>query len=373
MSEPSDSDPGDSQLSQVIGSADEASNLAKNEQDLGRTIWPDISLFGVALIWGVNIPVMKNGLDEVDVYVFNAIRLMISVLVLAVFAFRERRQERKRAIKRPAPLKKRKVVIYAVIVSGLYQLLFLLGIARTASANTALIISTIPMWTALLARIFLSEQLSKFAWLGLFTALAGTIVVAVQKGAISVGSEHFVGNLCILAAALLWAVGTVYSRPLLKQISPIQLSTWSAAIGLPLHLTVAYGWSTAGFTGFSSLNLWLILIYSGALSTGLALPMWSFGVRHAGAAHAAIIQNLVPLVAVIAAWVFRGELLTIPQLVGGTLIIGGLVIMRSTRTATAATMPATGQPDIRQSTAPESVPRKPSGAKPTAITSSSAE
>ncbi|MEP3479547.1 MAG: DMT family transporter [Fuerstiella sp.] len=323
-----------------MGSADEASQLLKNEPDLGRTIWPDLSLFGVALIWGINIPVMKNGLDEVDVYVFNAIRLMISVLVLAIFALRERRRDRKRGFRPSGLLKKRRVVIYAVIVSGLYQLVFLLGIARTASANTALIISTIPIWTALLARIFLSEQLSKFAWLGLFTALAGTIVVAVQKGAISVGSEHFVGNLCILAAALLWAVGTVYSRPLLKQISPLQLSASSAAIGLPLHLVVAYGWSTTGFTGFSSVNLWLILIYSGALSTGLALPMWSFGVRHAGAAHAAIIQNLVPFVAVIAAWIFRGELLTVPQLIGGTLIIGGLVIMRSTRTATSAIKPA---------------------------------
>lgn len=330
-SEPSASESSNSTEAPSPNAAANGGALANADQDLGSTIWPDISLVGVALIWGINIPVMKNGLDQVDVYVFNAIRLMISVFVLAVFAIRERR----RGVLPSPGLKKRSVVIYAVIVSGLYQLVFLLGIARTASTNTALIISTIPIWTALLARIFLSEYLSKFAWLGLLTALGGTVVVAVQKGAISIGSEHFVGNLCILAAALLWAMGTVYSRPLLKQISPMQLSAWSAAIGLPLHLAVAAGCSTTGFSGFSSLTMWLILIYSGALSTGLALPMWSFGVRHAGAAHAAIIQNLVPLVAVIAAWVFRGEVLTIPQLIGGTLIIGGLVIMRSTRTANA--------------------------------------
>ena len=311
------------------GSTDNSSADNSVSQSRHASIWPDVSLVGVALIWGINIPVMKNGLDQADVYVFNAIRLMVSVLVLAVFAVREYRGGLV-----PSPqLKKRSVVTYAVMISGLYQLLFLLGIARTASANTALIISTIPMWTALLARIFLAEHLSRLAWLGLFTALAGTVVVAVQKGAISIGSEHFVGNLCILAAALLWAMGTVYSRPLLKQISPMQLSAWSAAIGLPVHLAVGIFWSTKGFAGFASVNLWLILIYSGALSTGLALPMWSFGVRHAGAAHAAIIQNLVPLVAVIAAWVVRGELITTPQLIGGTLIIGGLVIMRSTRSA----------------------------------------
>jgi len=294
---------------------------------MSATWWPDASLIGVALIWGINIPIMKIGLDQVDVYVFNAVRLVISALVLGAFAIRERR----RGILPQPGLTKRSILIYAVIVSGLYQLLFLLGIARTASGNTALIIATVPMWTALLARVFLHEKLRKLAWCGLTIALTGTVIVAVQKSNISVAGENFVGNLFVLGAALTWAIGTVYSRPMLKKISPMQLSACSAAIGLPLHLMFAIGRYSESVQALQSANLWLIIFYSGVLSTGLALPMWSFGVRHAGAAHAAIIQNLVPLIAVVAAWISRGETITTPQLIGGTLIIGGLVIMRSTR------------------------------------------
>ncbi|MCP4783328.1 MAG: EamA family transporter [Fuerstiella sp.] len=51
-------------------------------------------------------------------------------------------------------------------------------------------------------------------------------------------------------------------------------------------------------------------------------------VRHSGAAHAAIIQNLIPLIAILAAWLARGETATTTQLFGGGLIPGGLVIMR---------------------------------------------
>ena len=79
------------------------------------------------------------------------------------------------------------------------------------------------------------------------------------------------------------------------------------------------------------MNVWLIIFYAGVLSSGLALPMWNFGVRHAGAAHASVIQNLIPLIAIIAAWIFRGESVTSGQLVGGSLIIGGLVTMRAAR------------------------------------------
>ena len=124
-----------------------------DEHDESSTWWPDVSLCGVAVIWGINIPVMKIGLEQVDVYVFNAIRLTISVSVLAVFAWRERRRNASARL----GVSFRSVLLYSAMVSVTYQLLFLLGIARTTAGNTALIIATVPIWTALLARLFLGE------------------------------------------------------------------------------------------------------------------------------------------------------------------------------------------------------------------------
>jgi drug/metabolite transporter (DMT)-like permease len=297
------------------------------ERDFASTLWPDASLIGVALIWGINIPIMKIGLDQMDVYVFNAIRLVISSLVLAGLAIRERR----RGILPKPGLTRRRILVYALIVSAAYQFLFLLGISRTTSGNTALIIATVPMWTALLARIVLGEKLLKLAWGGLCVALAGTVIVALQSQNVSSNSQHLLGNLCMLGAALAWSSGTVYSRPMLKQISPMQLSACAAVTALPLHVLFAAGRYGDSWPALQSANLWMIIVYSGVLSTGLALPMWSFGVRHAGAAHASIIQNLIPLIAIVAAWISRGEAVTTPQLIGGSLIVGGLILMRSAR------------------------------------------
>lgn len=297
--------------------------------DSDATFWPDASLFGVALIWGINIPVMKTGLDQVDLYVFNAIRLAISASVLTACAVRERRRGRL-----PNPgISRGQVLIYALMVSAVYQLLFLLGIARTTSGNTALIFATVPIWTALLARIFLGETLQKLAWCGLIIALAGTVIVALQKDDVTAGRENLLGNLIILGAALLWAGGTVYSRPLLRRISPVQLSASAAVMALPVHLLFAAGRYESSLPALESVNLWLIILYAGVLSSGLALPMWNLGVRHAGAAHAAVIQNLIPLIAIVAAWLSRGETATAAQLFGGTLILGGLVTMRQGRHA----------------------------------------
>jgi drug/metabolite transporter (DMT)-like permease len=291
------------------------------------TFRSDLSLIGVAVIWGVNIPLMKIGLEEIDIYVFNSIRLTISALVLVLFAWREIR----RGLVPKHGLTFKQLLIFAAMISAVYQVLFLVGISYTTSGNTALIMATVPMWTALLARLFILEKLRLIAWWGLTIAFAGTVVVALQKDDVSADLDMLWGNLLILGAALLWAGGTVYSRPLLNRISPVQLSASASVIALPVHLLLAAGHYESSLPALHSPHLWLIILYSGVLSSGLSLPMWNYGVRQAGAAHAAVIQNVIPLVAIIAAWLTRGEPVTQAQILGGALILSGVIMVRRGR------------------------------------------
>ena len=247
---------------------------------------------------------------------------------MSLFALRERR----RGI-RPRDVTWKQIAIYAAIISVTYQLCFLLGMSLTTPGNTALIVSTVPIWTALLSRVFLSESLQRLAWCGLFIAVIGTIIVAVQKG-VSTDSKHLWGNLIVLGSAFLWAGGTVYSRPLLNRISAMQLAAMASCMGLPFHFLAAatqVDRTQAIATTFEPLGsplLWLVILYSGIFSSGLAQPMWHFGVKRAGPSHAAIVQNLVPVFALLAAWVMSGTIPTAAQAIGGTLILTGLVTMR---------------------------------------------
>ena len=292
-----------------------------------RSVWPDLSLLGVALIWGVNIPMMKSGLVGIEPFAFNAIRLLLSALVLVLFAWREKSP----VVEMPPGLWKQ-VLLYAVIASGLYQWMFLLGISQTpdGSGNASLIMATVPMWTAVLARILLKETLSGLAKIGLATALTGTLIVSLQKEVIGDRSILF-GNICMLLAALTWAWATVQSRKVLPYISPMRLSAISSVTMLPFQFVWVATSLTRSLPQLRETSVWIPLVYAGVLSTGLALPMWSYGVRHSGAAQAAVFQNLVPVVAIATAWFFRGEPVTLHQKIGGILIIGGLMLVRRGR------------------------------------------
>ncbi len=297
----------------------------ENAEPPTRSVWPDLSLIGVAVIWGVNIPVMKIGLTGIDPFAFNALRLLLSAVILVLLALRERGP----VAKQPSGLWKQ-ILLYSVIASGLYQWTFLLGISRTASGNGSLIMATVPMWTAILARVLLGETLRSMAKLGLVIAFSGTMIVALEKG-VSGDRTLLTGNLFMLLAALMWAWGTVQSRKVLPYVSPMRLSAISAVLMLPVHFGLATNTLSTIVPHLREANVWIPLIYAGVLSTGLALPMWSYGVRHSGAAQAAVFQNLVPIVAIASAWFARSEPVTLNQMIGGTLIIGGLVLVRRGR------------------------------------------
>ena len=346
-------------------------------------IWlAELSLLSVAVIWGVNIPIMKIALAmQMDRFALNGLRLVISSATLLCFAALEYRRGIRPQLRQNWP----RLLAYALVVSVLYQMLFLLAVSQTTSADIALIMATVPMWTEIGARIFLREILVPRAWLGLWVAFAGTVIVTLQGSPGSPaktsdstqtvitetndadratalltveGLEHpaavlpdkaqdsaanvqateaetlrrFMGNLIDLAAALMWSGGTILSRPMLQKISPVQLSAFSATTGLPFHLTVAWPALPASLELLKQIPMDLCLLYSGVLSTGLALPMLSYGVKLAGAAHATMFQNLSPVVAIIAAWLMLGEPLSAAQIIGGVLILGGLIVMRSART-----------------------------------------
>lgn len=274
---------------------------------------------------------MKIGLEHIDVYAFNALRLFISAIVLCLIAFRKAENRRFNFSRETLW----QIFQYAFLASGIYQVLFLLGIANTTSGNASLIMSTVPMWTALLARLLLDERLCRLAWIGLCIALTGTLIVTGQTG-ISGNTEYLTGNVIMLLAALAWASSTVKSRKVLTKISPLTLSAISSLVMLPLHFIVAAPGLRHALQSLPDIHVWLPLLYSGIFSTGIALFLWNFGVREAGASHAAVYQNLLPMFAFCSAWIVRGETASVIQLAGGVLIIGGLVVMRKARSGEAA-------------------------------------
>jgi drug/metabolite transporter (DMT)-like permease len=284
--------------------------------------------------------VMKLALNGMDLFLFNAIRLTLSAIVLGVCVWLRTRSRSEAAIADQAKLdqaappffkKWLTIATFSIMAGGVYQILFAVGMNRTTAGNTALIMSSMPMWTAVLAFCLLREKLGR-AWIGLTITFLGTIVVTLQKGGMSFGSENLAGNGLVLLAALAWALGAVVSRPMLRFVSPIRLAFYSTVGTLPIHFVMAMiNGESSGEVQVWDWQLISCILYSGIFSTGVAYAMWNYGVQQLGPSHASVYQNLVPLIALIAAWFFLSEIISPVQIFGGAMIIVGLFITRRLR------------------------------------------
>jgi drug/metabolite transporter (DMT)-like permease len=278
----------------------------------------------VAVIWGINVPVMKAALALLHPFAFNALRLSLSALALGVADRLERRG------RPPPPTPWPAVVGLGLLTSLLYQVLFVEGIARTSASHTGFLIASGPLWTALIARVLGVERLRGRAWLGLGLAFAGTALVASTRGGTG---TTLTGNLLVLAAMVAWALGTVLSRPVLATFPATRLAYLFTCVVLPGHWLLAGPHLAPVWKGELGARAWSAIAFSGLLSTGIAYSLWNRSVLRIGPARTSAFTNLVPLVALVLAWAALGERPGAVQLAGGALVLIGIASWRSSRAA----------------------------------------
>lgn len=277
----------------------------------------------MAVIWALNFSVVKVALREMDPYSFNALRFVFSSSLLW-YAARSKGYFLK--------VEKEhfwKLVGIGIVGNLCYQLFFIIGINYTFAANAAVMLGTIPIWVALLSQFFTDEKLTLFTGLGVVFAFSGVAVIILGSGdTLSFESETFLGNIITLLAAICWGIYTILSRRYLKVYSPLQYSAFMSVIGfvglfiIGIPFMLKLNWSEISWMGYGG------VIYSGALSVGLAYILWNNGVKKIGAVRTAAYQNLVPVLGLIFGLVLLGEELSLLQYIGAALVISGIVLAR---------------------------------------------
>ncbi|TVP49838.1 MAG: DMT family transporter [Gemmatimonadales bacterium] len=284
----------------------------------------DIGLVVLTVVWGVNFSVVKGALDFIPAMGFNALRFpLASLTVYAILRARG-----------PLPSLEWKdlgrVLLLGIAGNGVYQLLFIHGLDRTTAGNTALLLATVPVWTALLAALLREGTLDRYVVGGIVATLSGMVLVVVGGGAeLRLGGSTLVGDAMAAGAAFLWAAYTVGSRGLILRYGSVPVTAWTlwagsivlVLLGLPDLVRMDWG-------AVPALAGWGAVVYAGVLALGLSYVLWYRGVHRLGSARTAAYSNLVPVVALLVAWAFLGEVPTALQWIGAAVILLGIVLAR---------------------------------------------
>jgi drug/metabolite transporter (DMT)-like permease len=274
----------------------------------------------VCAIWGVNFSMLKLALRSFTPMGFSAIRFAVASLLLWLVA---------RAAEPHAPPLPRRVLWrlagLGVIGNTLYQVAFITGLTRTTAGNSALLIASTPLMTAVLGGLLGTERLTRaVGWaIGIGTLGVGLVVLS-RETAFSL--DTMAGDLLTLGAVLCWALFTHGVRAASTHASPLRVAAITTICGTPLLVLaglpdlLALDWSRVTATA------WSATAYATLLSTVVAFVLWNRSVHLIGGNRTALFGILVPLVTLATAALLLGEQPTAPQLVGAGLILGSVAV-----------------------------------------------
>ena len=225
-------------------------------------------------------------------------------------------------------------MLLGIIGNVAYQLCFIYALDWTRAGNASLILATTPVWTVLLSAAMGHERMSPRVFGGVVATLCGMALVVLGRGdEVAIDSSSVRGDLLMMAASMLWSVYTVAGRRPLARYGPLRVTTWTLWVGTPfLVLMASPGLSTLD-VGRVSPGAWAGVTYAGLLSIGLAYLIWYRGVEKLGNSRTAVYSNLVPVWALLSAWLWLGEVPAALQLVGAGVVLGGLMVARTGRAA----------------------------------------
>jgi drug/metabolite transporter (DMT)-like permease len=282
-----------------------------------------IGLF--CLLWSFAFVAGKIGVTDCPPLILLAARFSLAgVLILGISALRRDSWS----------LSWRDTLVFAILGvanNALYLGLGYTGLQTVAAGLGALIVSANPVFTAVLAALFLGEQLTWRKVTGLLLGIIGVSFIVWHR--MSVGTDSLHGILFTLASLASIVVGTI----LFKVLAP-KGSLWigngvqnlaAGAVLLPFAFTLADVGDIVPSARL--LGAFAFLTLGGSI---LAYLLWFHLLKVCGATAASAYHFLMPPLGMLFAWLVLGEHIELRDLLGIIPVALGIyLVTRSGRVA----------------------------------------
>jgi drug/metabolite transporter (DMT)-like permease len=267
------------------------------------------------LIWGTTFVAQDSGMDNIGPFTFNSVRFFVGFLAVSPFFFFF--EKKKIKIDKSKFYKLIIPVGFFLFLGTVFQQVALI---YTDIANAAFFtIFYVPMVPIIVYFLF-ADKLHWSIWPSVFACvLGGYLLSDISNSAVRLGDT------LVFIGAIFWALHIIYIGKIIKQFDlPFFIAMLQNLIVALLSFLLVVMFEEIDF---SKIKLETIeILYAGILSGGAAFALQLFGQRNISAAPAAIVMSLEGVFAAIAAWIILNQILGINNIIGCSLILGGVLL-----------------------------------------------
>lgn len=209
----------------------------------------------------------------------------------------------------------------------LYMLFQNTALSYTLASNVSVLVSVAPLFTALVARIFLRESALKTSFfLGFAVSIAGIILIAFNGNFIL--KLNPLGDILAILAALVWAFYSVLVKQIsVQQVTMVQATRKVFFYGLLFMLPVLPFFDfQLGLERLLVLPNLLNPLFLGVGASALCFVTWNFAVSVLGPVKTSVYIYMTPAITIAASALLLHEKITPVAAVGVVLILGGMYI-----------------------------------------------
>jgi drug/metabolite transporter (DMT)-like permease len=274
------------------------------------------------LMWALQFTCVKLVQDQVGPFTTVWAPMTLATLMLVPLVRRERKLRPSRSGRRLGDIG----LFLTLAALGVFpgQFFVTWGTRMSLASNAALLMLTLPVATALLARVFLGERMTRIRWISFALALAGVLLCSeVDFRSLDFSRGYLAGNGLIFAGLLGSAFYNSYGKKMLRRYSPLEmlLATYAAMFVIMTPLAL---WREAGvlaraatFTGQTWIGLILLTLFHNYLSMVLFLQ----ALDYLDAIQAALSNYLITFFGLPISAIWLGERLTPAMVAGGLLVL----------------------------------------------------
>ena len=274
----------------------------------------------MTVFWSGNYIAGKFALAELSGPALAVLRITLAGFLIAPLYATIGRKERH--ARRPGDFLK--LTGLGVLGVTLNQMFFIIGLSYTSVAHAAIIIGITPILVLLIAATVGQERLTLWKILGMSIALCGVGVLQTSRGQAS--GATLPGDMLIFCGALVFAMYTVFSKPVSERLGAMTINFF-AYIGGAVLIAPATLWLSRGlrFTSISA-GVWLSLLYLSAIGSLASYIIYSWALKFIPASRVSAFTYLQPVLATLMAIPLLNERLTSPLIAGGVIALAGVAI-----------------------------------------------
>jgi len=219
----------------------------------------------------------------------------------------------------PSPKQVKSLFIAAAGVIVGFPLLSAWAMQRLPAAHGAIVVSILPLFTAIAGAIRMNERPSLGFWLASIAGSAAVLLFVVLSGA----GKPQMADAALLLAAMAAAVGYAEGGRLAKMIGGWQVICWALVLAAPF-LVLPVGIAIHRHGIIAPMGAWLGFAYVSLISQFLAFFLWYQGLAMGGIVRVSQTQLLQPFLTIAVSAALLGEQIT-PVMMGFAAVVVAMI------------------------------------------------